>query len=179
MTGQPPLKPEELHADEQEIYHGDKLFATLYLRDPGEEPPEGAKNRRIPGGPLFNLPELQRLVREGKLDLSNDAHCYVATNKCWKDLAKLQWSTGKQVKELLLLLSPKTDTSKGDFYCSEWCEDRDGYWNASDAYRIRVDEFDNWKRNVNAPMYYIKFSLLPSEELCLFLISCHLDESKF
>lgn len=178
MTGQPPLKPEEPHIEEQEFYHGDKIVATLRLRDPGEEPPEGAKNRRIQGGPLFDLPALQRLVREGTLDLSNDAHCYVATNDCWDDLRKLRWSTGREFKEVFLLLRPKTDTSKGDFYRSEWCMDSDGYWNASDAYRIRVDQFDNWKRDVNAPLYYIKFSILPTGELCLVLISCHLDESK-
>lgn len=133
----------------------------------------------IPEGPLYDLTGLQAALTGGSLDLGKDAHCYVATDTCWNDLVmKLKWETGIHVKRLLLCLRPKTTSNKGDFFKSEWCTDGDMVVRDCDVYRIRVDEYDDWKRNPNAPLYYVKFAIEESGQLCLVLISCHLDRHK-
>lgn len=163
--------------DAQNLYHGDKLGATLILRDPGS-PPSGGASRVISGGPLFDLAGLQEKLRTGELDLSKDDHCYVATDSCWKDLGQLRWTTGDQVSKLLSLFKPKTATSKGDYYKSEWCREGDGVFSPCDVYRVRVDQYNEWKRDVNAPLYYVKFCVEETGQLYFVLISCHLDRPK-
>jgi hypothetical protein len=162
--------------DTQEVYHGDKIVATLRLLDPGQAPKPGGRDRVIPGGPLYDLAALQAKLRSAELDLGKDMHCYVATHNCSKWLDKLEWTPGNQVTRLLLLLRPRSGQAKGDFYKSEWCTDKDDIVNPCDVYRVRVDEFNDWKRDVNAPLYYVKFSIEEAGQICLVLISCHLDK---
>ena len=173
QEAQPPVEGEDL--DPEEVYHGDKIVAILRLKDPGT-PPAGTNSRVIPGGPLYDLVALQEKLRSGELDLGKDEHCYVATDSCWDDLGKLRWTTGDQVTKLLSLLKPKTAGSKGDYHKSEWCKEGDGRLSPCDAYRVRVDQFNEWKRDVNAPLYYVKFSVEETGQIYFVLISCHLDK---
>jgi hypothetical protein len=160
--------------DAQKTYHDDKIVAILTLRDPGA-PPVSKASRVILGGPLYDLAGLQAKLQSGELDLGNDDHCYVATDTCWDDLGQLRWTTGNQVTKLLLLLRPRTPSSKGDYYKSEWCTESGGRLSPCDVYRVRVDEFNEWKRTVTAPLIYLKFCVEETGQVYLLLISCHLD----
>lgn len=151
------------------------MVTILRLKDPGEPPEADAEDGRLMDGPLYDLVALQKLLQSGDLNLGNDDQCVVGTDECWNYLKKLGWLPGKQVQELILRLKPGKGRL-GDYVNSQWCKDSDGYVNPCDAYRIRVDEL-TWKRDVNAPMYYVKFSIEDSGQIYLVLISCHLDKA--
>ena len=158
-------------------YHGDKIVAILWKQDPSTVPRPGARQgakKLIKGGPLIDLGALQEMLRNGDLDLGKDEHCWVGTNNCYAALAKLEWTTGDQVSKLILLLRPGR-LPKGDFVNSQWCSDSEGALSPCDAYKVRIDE-QNWKRDVRAPLYYVKFSVDDTGQLHLVLISCHLDK---
>lgn len=127
---------------------------------------------------MFDLPALQALLRAGDLDLGDGQQCWIATDSCWDELEDLKWTTGNQVKKLLLALRPGRPRQGGDFVNSQWCKDSDGGIWACDSYRVRVDEYDDFRRKNNALAYYVKFSVDEEGALYLVLIQCHLDRYK-
>ena len=126
-------------------------------------------------GPLFDLAALQALLRSGQLNLVDDQQCWVATDSCWDHLQELKWTTGNQVTSLLLALRPGKRKQGGDFVNAQWCADSDGGMFACDSYRVRVDEFNNFRRSPNGLEFYVKFSIDESGALYLALLQCHLD----
>ena len=126
-------------------------------------------------GPLFDLAALQALLRSGQLNLGDDQQCWVATDSCWDHLQELKWTTGNQVTSLLLALRPGKRKQGGDFVNAQWCADSDGGMFACDSYRVRVDEFNNFRRSPNGLEFYVKFSIDESGALYLALLQCHLD----
>lgn len=158
------------------IYVGDKLVATLWTCDPSQLPPHRGKGCVLKGwGPLFNLSMLQARLRAGLLDLDLDQHCWVATRGCWNELLKLTWTPGHHLRRLLLALRPGHHRQGGDFVNAQWCQDSNGALWACDAYRVHVDEYNDFRRTPNGLAYYVKFSIDESGALCLVLIQCHLD----
>jgi hypothetical protein len=157
------------------IYAGDKIVAILWACDPSTIPPHNGKGFILKGmGPLFDLRALQNLLRSGQMDLGNDQHCWVATDACLDHLENLTWTTGNQVRSLLLALRPGKRKDGGDFINAQWCADSDGVFSACDSYEVAVDETDNFRRDKNGLIYYIKFSLDEAGSLYLVLIQCHL-----
>lgn len=145
----------------------------LWTCDPSTVPPHNGKKKQLVG-PLFDLPALQTLLREGLLDLANDEHFYVANNDCWTDIKKLKWAPAQQIRDALLLLkSGGRSTGQGDYINSQWAKDSDGNWWPSDAYGICINEKEGFARAKNAPETYIKFSIDENGCLCLILLSCH------
>lgn len=149
-------------------------MTTLWTYEGELEPPENGNERRIPGGPLFDLALLQSMLETGELDLGDDNQIDVATDNCWEDLKKLKWTPKDHVSRLLSLLRPGKGKN-GDFLNSQWCKDSEGDLHPCDSYRIRVDD-KTWRRDPKAPLYYVKFSMNDEGVLHLVLISCHLDK---
>ena len=159
-----------------QIYVGDKIVATLWTCDPSTLPAHNNKGVVLKGyGPLFRLEEIQKLLNSGQLDLDDDQQCWVATRFCVRDMENLQWTTGNQVKRLLLALRPGTQKQGGDFINAQWCQDSYGGMVACDSYTVKVDEYNNFWRSPNGLPYYVKFSIAESGALCLFLVGCHLS----
>lgn len=143
--------------------------------DPSDLPPHEGRGRLLRGwGPLFDLPALQARLRSGELDLSDDQQCWVATNACWDELAKLNWTTGRQPRDLLLALRPGTVSQGGDFVNAQWCADSEGALWPCDAYKVRVDEHKNFRCTSQGLEFYVKFSVNEAGEFSLVLIQCHL-----
>ena len=148
----------------------------LWTCDPSTLPPHNGKGFVLTGlGPLFDLAALQALLRSGQLNLGDDQQCWVATDSCWDHLQELKWTAGNQVTSLLLALRPGKRKQGGDFVNAQWCADSDGGMFACDSYRVRVDEFNNFRRSPNGLEFYVKFSIDESGALYLALLQCHLD----
>jgi hypothetical protein len=135
------------------------------------------KKKRVFKGPLFDLEGLQAALKSGELDLGSDDQCVVATDRCQKELDKLQW-TMREVTKALLLLRPT------DYVNSQWCDEsvpkgatRTPRRYPCDSYGLRIlDSADEpWRRHPDAPRYYVKFSVSEEGTLCLVLLQCHLD----
>ena len=152
------------------------MVTTLWKLDLTTIPQPLGSNTRIKGGPLFDLVKLQEMLKTGALNLGDSNQFWVATKSCEHDLEhKLRWSPGDQLTKFIQVLRPAA-FPKGDFVNSQWCKDFDGQFNACDSYKVRIDE-GTWKRDVNAPLYYLKFSIDQADVIYLALISCHLDKA--
>ncbi len=124
---------------------------------PGEPPREGDP-RKIPGGPLYTLSEVQSLTHQpGALNLW--------TRRCSTTVAALGLDTddvGALIREL----------TERDYRDSEWCENGRGAWAACDAYTLRRLEFRETVGKSFATEYYLKFALAKTGALLL-MVSCH------
>lgn len=147
-----------------------KCGSTLWNKDPQSIPPCVDGKRLISRGPLINLTGLQALLESSDLDVENDEHLWVATDKCQKDLQKNRW-TYAQVGCMLSALRPGRKP-QGDYKKSEWCEVEDGGMYPCDVYELPYDE-ERSKRSNNGLPVYLKFSLDTDGALMLVLVSCH------
>lgn len=145
---------------------------TLWLRDPDSIPlPEQNKNKRqISQGPLINLPELQRLIREKQIDFDNE-QLWLATSKCRDDvLVKYKWTYSK-IAQMICALRPGK-RPKGDYMKSEWATIDGGQLVPCDVYELPFDE-TRGVRNESGLRIYLKFSLDVNGDVTLVLVSCH------
>lgn len=131
---------------------------------PPNPPPSGKRWRDIPGGPLIDLPALQRAIRSGVID---EDSVDVVNRKCDKDLDNLNWELGDVLDCLL-------EASAGDFTGSEWCDTTLGRCLPCDAYSIPYDDQSKC-RTRGALKYYLKFSLEEGGVLRLQMVSTHLS----
>lgn len=131
-------------------------FKNLSAYD-GEAPPPG-NNRKISGGPLYVLAEIQAI--------SAQAGAVVFwTRNCIRDVANLGLDTddvGELLRELVA----------DDYRDSEWCENGKAGWVAADAYTLRRQEFIEVTGKWMSIEYYLKFAMGKTGKLVL-MVSCH------
>lgn len=136
------------------------MVNNLNLQPPASDSPSDDE-RKIQGGPLYPLSEVQDNVREyGRI--------FLVTRDCRRDVEnRLGWSTD-DVGQLVLELSDR------DYRNSEWCKSSISKWLPCDAYTIRRSEHINASGiSVNCE-YYLKFAIGPDGTALLF-VSCHLS----
>lgn len=121
-------------------------------------PPAEGEDRKIPGGPLYELAKIQALTEQP--DTIN-----LWTAKCRRDAANLTLDTsdiGELIREL----------TNDDYRDSEWCDNGKNSWTACDAYRLVRSEFlenaGKWFRMV----YFLKFAESKTGKLVL-MVSIH------
>jgi hypothetical protein len=121
-------------------------------------PPAPGKVRKIVGGPLYELANIQKRVKQpGSINLW--------TAKCRRDAANLMLDTSDLSAMVCELLN-------SDYRDSEWCENGKGFWAACDAYILRRSEFvEQAGRHLNV-MYFLKFAESKTGNLVL-IVSCH------
>lgn len=145
--------------------------ATLWKQAPSAIPPPTSKNRKISKGPLINLIELQKLIRNKFIDFDND-QLWPATPKCRKDITERYCWTYSQIAQMICALKPGSGV-KGDYKKSEWCEVDGGKFYPCDVYHLPFDE-ERGERNPRGLVIYLKFSLSDEGDVILVLVSCHL-----
>lgn len=129
------------------------------LSDYSGEPPQSGDSRKIPGGPLYRLNDVQALTLE-----TNVLNLW--TKDCRRDVVSLGFEAadvGGLIREL---------TSR-DYRDSEWCENGRGAVAACDAYTLRRNEFREKIGKSFSIQYYLKFALARSGALLL-IVSCHI-----
>ena len=121
-------------------------------------PPLEGENRKIAGGPLYSLTEIQTLTEQ-------PGCVQFWTSKCRRDAANLSLSpadVGGMIREL----------KARDYRDSEWCDNGKGFWAACDAYSLARNEYlenvGKWFRME----YFLKFAKNKTGELVL-IVSCH------
>ena len=144
---------------------------TLWKRAPGTIPKPTGKNRSISRGPVINLPELQKLIRDKTIDFDND-QLWPATRKCRYDITERYGWEYTQIAQMICALKPGTGV-QGDYRKSEWCEVDGGELYPCDIYHLPFDE-ERGVRNPSGLVIYIKFSLTDQGDIVLVLVSCHL-----
>jgi hypothetical protein len=120
-------------------------------------PPTAGENRKIAGGPLYLLANVQALTLQA--DTLN-----LWTRRCIQDVAKLGFDTddvGGLIREL----------SEQDYRDSEWC-DNGKSWAACDAYTLKRLEFIEAAGKSFRIEYFLKFALGKTGKLLL-IVSCH------
>jgi hypothetical protein len=119
-------------------------------------PAEGA-NRKIAGGPLYDLPRIYAQARKA------------GGVRFWtrrSELQAIEMNVDTQdVAQWLLELKPH------DYCDSEWCSDGRG-WAACDAYVLQRKEWIAAARKYIPVEYFLKFALAKSGALVL-MVSCH------
>lgn len=124
---------------------------------PGEPPREG-DHRKIPGGPLYPLSEVQVLASQsGALNLW--------TLRCRNTAAGQGLDTG----DVGTLIGELTER---DYRDSEWCENGRGACAACDAYSLRRLEFMEKVGKSFTVEYFLKFAVAKTGQLLL-IVSCH------
>ncbi|MDP1606577.1 MAG: type II toxin-antitoxin system MqsR family toxin [Rhodocyclaceae bacterium] len=121
-------------------------------------PPKDDENRKIAGGPLYSLSEVQALTQQ------TDA-LKLWTRRCIQDVAKLGFDTddvGGLIREL----------SEQDYRDSEWCDNGKEAWAACDAYMLKRLEFIETAGKYLRIDYFLKFALGKTGKLLL-IVSCH------
>lgn len=119
--------------------------------------PKDGESRKIAGGPLYPLADVQALtLQPGSLNLW--------TRRCMQDVAKLGFDAddvGGLIREL----------TEQDYRDSEWC-DNGKSWAACDAYTLKRFEFIEAAGKSFRIEYFLKFALGKSGKLIL-IVSCH------
>ncbi len=121
-------------------------------------PPKYGERRKIPGGPLYKLAEIQALAA------TPDA-VYLWTGKCRRDVANLTLDAAA-VGALLQELTAR------DYRDSEWCDNGKGAWAACDAYNLRRNEYVETAGKTFRMEYFLKFAVSKTGKLVL-MVSCH------
>ena len=122
------------------------------------EPPQSGNSRKIPGGPLYRLCDVQALTLE-----SNVLNLW--TKDCRNNVVDLGFDAadvGGLIREL----------TTRDYRDSEWCENGRGAVAACDAYTLRRIEFREKIGKTFPIKYYLKFAVARSGALLL-IVSCH------
>lgn len=121
-------------------------------------PPKEGESRKIAGGPLYTLADIQALAATpGTVNLW--------TAKCRRDAANLTLD----VTDVGVLLQELT---KRDYRDSEWCDNGKGAWAACDAYNLRRNEYVETAGKTFRMEYFLKFALSKAGKLVL-MVSCH------
>ena len=121
-------------------------------------PPKDGESRKITGGPLYKLAEIQALAA------TPDA-VKLWTGKCRRDVANLTLDAA-DVGALLQELTER------DYRDSEWCDNGKGAWAACDAYNLRRNEYVETAGKTLRIEYFLKFALSKTGKLVL-MVSCH------
>lgn len=123
----------------------------------GDLPKDGG-DRKIRGGPLYKLAEIQAVAT------APDA-VQLWTAKCRRDVANLTLNAadvGTMLQEL----------TERDYRGSEWCDNGKGAWAACDAYALRRLEYLESAAKSFRMGYFLKFALSKTGKLVL-MVSCH------
>lgn len=122
------------------------------------DPPKDGGSRKITGGPLYKLAEIQAIsVLAGSV--------VFWTRNCTKDAADLGLDTddvGELLRELVA----------GNYRDSEWCENGKAGWVAADTYALKRQEFIEAAAKWMPIEYYLKFAKGKMGKLVL-MVSCH------
>jgi len=136
------------------------------LWTPPSQPLPTAELARRKPGPIYDLPTVQELVKEGGDGI------FPATDQCDDDLEKLEWD----VDDVALLL---TALAQDDYRYSEWCKGRSNIAIDADAYRIRYDHIEQRRGGLQHAEYYVKFGFRNNDpRLIIWLVSCHLSRER-
>lgn len=122
-------------------------------------PPAEGEDRKIVGGPLYSLANIQALTE------ASDS-VFLWTRKCGRDVANLGWEAadvGDRIREL----------NEKDYRDSEWCENGKKAWAACDAYRLKRTEYRENVGKYISTEYFLKFAECKTGKLVL-IISCHI-----
>lgn len=121
-------------------------------------PPKDAESRKIAGGPLYGLADIQTV--SAIPDAVN-----LWTPKCRRDVANLALDTadvGAMIRELV----------ESNYRDSEWCDNGMGAWAACDAYSLqRLEHMEKAGKSLRVE-YFLKFALSKTGKLVL-IVSCH------
>jgi hypothetical protein len=124
----------------------------------GGNPPGDGENRKIAGGPLYGLAEIQALSAQPD-------SVKLWTRRCVDKAADLGLDAagvGGLIREL----------SKQDYRDSEWCENGKGGVAACDAYTLsRLEHVEAANKSYRIE-YFLKFALSKTGTLVL-MVSCH------
>lgn len=120
--------------------------------------PEDVNRRKIAGGPLYRLAEIQALAAVP------DAISFW-TAKCRRDAANL----ALEAADVGAMLGELTEREYRD---SEWCDNGKGAWAACDAYSLRRNEYVETAGKRFRIEYFLKFALSKTGQLVL-MVSCH------
>jgi len=148
----------------QNVYHGDKLMASLWLVDPATIKRPTSAKRKIGSKPLIDLDGLQAAIRDGALE---EGDVWLATGGCNKDMQNLEWT----IEDLLACMQCLCPV---DHRGAEWCEISAGRWFACDVYVIRYDEKSR-RRSPQSLEFYLKFSIDEAGSLTLVMVRVHLS----
>lgn len=121
-------------------------------------PSTEGEDRKISGGPLYELAKIQALT-----ELPDTINLWTA--KCRRDAANLTLDTsdiGELIREL----------KKEDYRDSEWCDNGKNSWAACDAYRLVRSEFIEAAGKSFRMEYFLKFAESKTGKLVL-MVSCH------
>lgn len=122
------------------------------------KPPGDGESRKIAGGPLYDLAEIQALSAQPD-------SVKLWTRRCIDKAADLGFDAagvGGLIREL----------SKQDYRDSEWCENGKGGVAASDAYMLqRIERIEAANKSYRIE-YFLKFALSQTGKLVL-MVSCH------
>ncbi len=124
----------------------------------GGNPPGDGGSRKIAGGPLYDLTEIQALSAQPD-------SVKLWTRRCVDKAADLGFDAagvGGLIRELL----------KQDYRDSEWCENGKGGAAACDAYTLsRLERVEASNKSYRIE-YFLKFALSKTGALVL-MVSCH------
>ncbi|HSV36472.1 MAG TPA: hypothetical protein VLI46_12995 [Ramlibacter sp.] len=120
--------------------------------------PTTGGGEKIPGGPLYELPRVQAIAKDG-------TGIALWTRDCAKDVRELGWDADDVAK----LIQQLCDANYKD---SEWCENGRGAWAGCDAYSIRLSEWVPTAQKEMQIEYFVKFAIGKTGALVL-TVSCH------
>lgn len=121
-------------------------------------PPADGEDRKISGGPLYELARIQALTEQPDT-------MKLWTGKCRRDAANLTLDAsdlGGMIREL----------TGNDYRDSEWCDNGKGFWAACDAYTLKRSEFVERAGKWFSIVYFLKFAESKTGKLVL-MVSCH------
>lgn len=122
------------------------------------EPPGDGESRKITGGPLYGLTDIQAVA-----GVPGAVNFWTA--KCRRDAANLMLDTadvGAMLQEL----------TERDYRDSEWCDNGNAASAACDAYALRRIEYVETAGKSFRMEYFLKFALSKTGKLVL-MVSCH------
>ena len=121
-------------------------------------PPASGEERKITGGPVYELARIQELTKQPDT-------VKLWTEKCRRDAANLTLDTG-DLGEMIRVLT------NNDYRDSEWCDNGKGFWAACDAYKLVRNEFIEAAGKSFRMEYFLKFAESRTGKLVL-MVSCH------
>ncbi len=121
-------------------------------------PPAEGENRKIAGGPLYELAKIQALTEQPDT-------VKLWTEKCRRDVANLLLDpsgVGELIREL----------TENNYRNSEWCDNGKNAWAACDDYKLVRSEFLERAGKWFRMEYFLKFAESKTGKLVL-VVSCH------
>ena len=136
------------------------MDATVVSQFIGKGPPREGAYRKIPGGPLYEVGDVLKLLSSHTVK--------IWTQSCQRDV--LNWKLEEEdVCELVKIAVKSLD----QFHDSEWClQEADGSWAACDAYTVKCRKWRPHARIKPGMKFYVKFAIHHTGKKLL-LISCH------